>query len=189
MSMRSLILAAAVVAIAGLLTLPATAGAGPGGKPTFHDHGTDSGVDPDFCGTGEAINFASRFNVVGWVGETGGDPEQDLKVRFNFSTTLTNPRTGASVVDSGAGLLTNEIVEGVEAGAHTHLFVENGLRAKLKLANGRVLTHDSGSIVYTVSFDANDEVVGLEVLAVRGPHPAFESDVWCDAATAALGIA
>lgn len=39
-----------------------------------------------------------------------------------------------------------------------------------------------------VSFDANDEVTDVEVLEVHGPHPAFDSDVWCDAATAALGF-
>lgn len=187
--MRSLILFAAVVAAGALLLLPTTAGAGPGGKPAVHDHGTFTDVDPDFCGTGTAINVEGRFNFSAWIGETGGDPEQELKVRFNYSNTFTNPKTGASIVDSAAGSVTNEIVEGLESGAHTHLFVENGLRAKLKLAGGRVLTHDAGRIVYTVSFDAADEFLALNVLEVHGPHPAFESDVWCDAATSALGIA
>ena len=77
---------------------------------------------------------------------------------------------------------------GLESGAHTHLFVEHGLRAKLKLANRRVLTHDTGSIACTVSFDAAGNFAGSDVIYVRGPHPAFETDVWCDLATAALGI-
>jgi|SRR5215210_3509467 len=95
--MRSLILTAAVVAASALLMLPTTAGAGPGGKPAVHDHGTFADVDPDFCGTGASINVAGRFNFKAWIGETGGDPEQELKTAFNYSVTATNPETGASV--------------------------------------------------------------------------------------------
>jgi hypothetical protein len=186
--MRYPILIGGMVAALALLVLPTTAGAGPGGAPAFHDHDTESGVDPNFCGTGVAINFSGRFNFKGWLGETGGDPEQELKTSFNYSFTLTNPANGASIVDSAAGGVTNTIVTGLESGAHTHLFVEQGLRAKLKLANGRVLTHDAGNIAYTVSFDAAGNVVGTEVVYVHGPHPAFETDVWCDLATEALGI-
>jgi hypothetical protein len=39
-----------------------------------------------------------------------------------------------------------------------------------------------------VSFDAADNVIGVEVISVSGPHPAFESDVWCDTAVDALGL-
>jgi len=178
----------AAAALVTLLALPATAGGGPGGKPTFHDHDTFSEVDPNFCGTGTAVDVAGRFNFVGWVGETGGDPEQELKVSFNFKVTITNPSTGLSVVDSGAGTNLNEIVTGLESGAHTHLFVEQGLRAKLQLANGRVLTHDAGSVTYLVSFDAADNFLGVEVVAMHGPHPAFGNDLWCNTAIEALGI-
>lgn len=172
---------------AGLIALIAVAAATAAG-PAFHDHGTFEEVDPNFCGTGESVDVAGRFNFKGWLGETGGDPEQEVRTTFNYSVTITNPANGASVVDSAAGSITNEIVTGLESGPHTHRFVERGLRAKLKLANGRVLTHDAGVIGYTVSFDANDEVVDLEVLFVHGPHPAFDSDVWCDAAVKALGL-
>jgi hypothetical protein len=172
---------------AGLIALVAVAAATAAG-PAFHDHGTFTDVDPNFCGTGESVDVAGRFNFKGWLGETGGDPEQEVRSTFNYAITLTNPDNEASVVDSAAGSITNEIVTGLESGPHTHLFVENGLRAKLKLSKGRVLTHDAGSLGYTVSFDADDNVVGLDVLFVRGPHPAFESDVWCDAAIEALGL-
>jgi hypothetical protein len=173
--------------VAGLVALTTVAGATAAG-PAFHDHGTFTDVDPDFCGTGESIDVAGRFNFKGWLGETGGDPEQEVHTTFNYAITLTNPHTGASVIDSAAGSITNEIVTGLESGPHTHLFVENGLRAKLKLPKGRVLTHDAGSIGYTVSFDADDNFLGLNVLFVHGPHPAFDSDVWCDAAIDALGL-
>jgi hypothetical protein len=178
----------AMAVLVGAMGITATAAAGPGGGPAFHDHGTFVDVDPDFCGTGESVDVVGRFNFKGWIAETGGDPTQEVKTTFNYAVTLTNPETGASVVDSAAGSVTNEIVEGLEAGAHTHRFVENGLRAKLKLSNGRVLTHDAGSITYEVSFDAAGEFVGVEVISVHGPHPAFDSDVWCDAAIEALGL-
>jgi hypothetical protein len=183
--MRSLWLA---VAAAALLAIPATAGAGPGGGPAFHDHGTFSEVDDNFCGIGETVDVAGRFNFKGWIAETGGDPTQEVKTTFNYNVTITNPVNRKAVVDSAAGSITNEIVVGTEDAAHTHRFVENGLRAKLKLANGRVLTHDSGQLVYEVSFDADNNFVGIEVISVHGPHPAFESDVWCDAAITALGL-
>ena len=66
--------------------------------------------------------------------------------------------------------------------------IETGLRARLKLADGRVLTSDHGLLHYFVSFDANGEFLGVEVVRDRGGHPAFGSDRWCEAATAAFGI-
>jgi hypothetical protein len=183
--MRSLWLA---VAAAALLALPATAGAGPGGGPEFHDHGTFTDVDTNFCGTGKTVDVAGRFNFKGWIAETGGDPTQEVKTTFNYNVTITNPVNGKAVVDSAAGSVTNEIVVGEEAGAHTHRFVENGLRAKLKLANGGVLTHDAGQLIYEVSFDEDGNFIGLEVISVHGPHPAFVSDIWCESAIEALGL-
>ena len=178
----------AATVLVALLALPATAGGGPGGKPTFHDHDTFTDVDTNFCGTGQTVELAGRFNFVSWLGETGGDPEQELKVSFNYSVTFTNPSNELAVVDSAAGTSLNEIVVGLESGAHTHEFDERGLRAKLKLANGRMLTHDSGTIAYRVSFDATVNPIDVQVLSVHGPHPAFDTDVWCDAALEALGL-
>lgn len=176
-----------IVAAAVILVLPAIAVAGPAGGPSFHDHGTDSGVDPNFCGTGVAVNFDGRFNFVVWLGETGGEV-QPIKESFNYSFTLTNPANGKSVVDSAAGTHTNQIVHGQESGVHTHVFVEKGLRGKLKLANGQVLLRDAGVIVARVSFDAEDNVTGVDVITEHGPHAGFANDLWCEAATAALGI-
>ena len=168
-----------------VLAAPLAAGAGPGGKP-IHETFDGTFVDKDFCGTGETVfaAFSGRARI--WIGETGGDPTQELKSTFIVKTTFT--RGSISLVEHAAGQYTNEIVEGVEDEAHTHRFVEKGLRGKLKLPNGRVLTRDAGQIVYDVSFDEDDEVTGLEVISVSGPHPAFESDAWCEAATEAFGI-
>jgi hypothetical protein len=77
---------------------------------------------------------------------------------------------------------------GLESGVHTHMFVENGLWAKLKLEKGGLLTVDAGSLGYALTFDENDNVTDLEPLWVHGPHPAFDSPVWCEAAIDALGL-
>ena len=182
--MRRALLLAAVVA---LVAVP-VAFAGPGGGPTFHDHEVFTDTDPNFCDTGAAVEVSGFVDAKVWIGETGGDPTQDLFVAFTFRATITNPITGASIVDQSAGNFRNEIVEGLESGAHTHVFVENGLRAKLKLEHGGLLTVDAGSLSYSLSFDANGEVTDLELLFVHGPHPAFDSPVWCDAAIDALGL-
>ena len=72
--------------------------------------------------------------------------------------------------------------------AKTVEVIETGLRAKLKLANGRVLTSNHSLLHHLVSFDVDGELLGIEVVRDRGGHPAFRSDVWCEAVTAAFGI-
>jgi hypothetical protein len=178
---RVLLLAIAVLA----LGLAAAALAGPTGKPV-HNVFSDSFVDPDFCGTGADVTIGVKVNEKLWFGETGGDPEQVLKAVFNVEVTFTFGST--TLIERSAGESLNTIVMGLESGAHTHEFVERGLRARLKLENGRVLIRDAGVIVYRVSFDATGEFIGTEIVDVHGPHPAFESDEWCEAATEALGI-
>jgi hypothetical protein len=178
----------ALLTVAVALALVPVAFAGPGGAPTFHDHEVFTDVDTNFCGTGSTVEIAGRFDAKVWIGETGGDPTQDLFVAFTSQATLTNPDNGASVVDHSAGNFSNEIVEGLESGAHTHVFVENGLRAKLRPVHGGVLTIDAGSLGYSLSFDADDNVTDFELLWVHGPHPAFDSPAWCDAAIDALGL-
>ena len=178
---RVLLLAVAVLA----LVLTAAATAGPTGKP-LHNVFSDAFVDTDFCGTGADVAIGVQVNEKLWFGETGGDPEQVLKAVFNVELTYTFGST--TLVERASGQSLNTIVVGLESGPHTHEFVERGLRARLKLENGRVLIRDAGVIVYRVSFDANDNFLGVEIIDVRGPHPSFASDAWCDAATSALGI-
>jgi hypothetical protein len=125
-----------------------------------------------------------------WIGTNGGDPTQQVKATVNLRITYTNPDTGASVVEHWAFVSTNEIVSGLESGVHTHEFVERGLKAKFKLAKGGLLTRDAGNLTYRVTFDANDEVIDFEVVSIRGPHPAFESegDFFCSTLVPALGL-
>ena len=84
--------------------------------------------------------------------------------------------------------MTNEIVSGLESGVHTHEFVERGLKATFKLSHGGLLTRDAGSLTYRITFDENDEELDFEVVPIRGPHLAFEEDLFCSTLVPALGL-
>jgi hypothetical protein len=176
---------ALLAAIVLVLGIPAAALAD---APDIREQEVISEVDPDFCGTGQDVAVEGTVDFTGWIGETGGDPTQVIKLKLNIHITFTNPDTGASAVERWAFSGTNEIVIGTEAGAHTHEFTENGLKATLKLANGRVLTRDAGSLTYRVSFDAADNEVGFELVDMNGPHPGFVEENFCSLLVPALGL-
>lgn len=62
-----------LVSAVAVITLTATAGAGPTGKPVEDDF-SDSFVDADFCGTGADVAITTEANQTLWIGGTGGDP-------------------------------------------------------------------------------------------------------------------
>jgi hypothetical protein len=181
--MRRRALVAALTAVVGLTAVAAAFGAAP---VRFHNTFTDE--DADFCGTGELIVIQGTEDVTLWIGETGGDPTQAVRANIKRRITYTNPDNGLTVIEHWAFSRTNEIVSGLESGVHTHEFVERGLKATFKLANGRLLTRDAGALTYRISFDENDEEIGFEVVSIRGPHPGFEEDLFCSTLVPALGL-
>ena len=176
------VLLAAIVLVLGI---PAAALAD---GPDIRDHDAFTEVDPDFCDTGQEVLVDGTVDFTGWIGETGGDPGQVVHAKVMIRVTYTNPDTGATVVERWAFSRTNRIVVGTEAGAHTHEYTENGLKATFKLANGRLLTRDAGSLTYRVSFDAADNEVDFELVDMNGPHPGFEEDLFCSTLVPALGL-
>lgn len=85
-------------------------------------------------------------------------------------------------------VFTNEIVSGLEKRrAHPRVRRERAPCTAEATAGG-ALTFDAGSVTYRISFDAADNVTAFEIVSVHGPHPAFQSDVWCEAAVEALGL-
>jgi hypothetical protein len=64
---------------AALALMPAAALAAPPGHEHFRDVGTD--VDPDFCGTGQTINFSFDARVNVWISPEGAEE----LVRTTFS--------------------------------------------------------------------------------------------------------
>lgn len=177
LSLRRVLLPALVLALA----LPALAIAG---GPAYHGTGTDVGVDDNFCGEGVAVNYETRYTNSVWVIESGGE-EATLRVTFSYRAVLT--ANGRSVIDSGAGSEILPITNGTEDGVHTHVITNNGLRSKLRLPNGGVVTRDAGTVVYALTFDAADNVIDGKFISMNGPHPDYETDAWCTAALSALG--
>lgn len=161
--------------------LPGAAVAGPvNGPPSFHERVVEDFVDDDFCGTGADVAVHSEGRATVW------EREDAFKVVFNDTTRLTY--NGVTLIQQFTGRTVEIDVAPQPGAAETVEVIETGLRAKLRVANGRVLTSDHGLLHYLVSFDANGDFLGLEVVRDRGGHPAFASDVWCEAATTAFGI-
>ncbi len=160
------------------------------GAPPEHEHFRDVGtfVDPDFCGTGQAINgsFDFRFNV--WI---GSDSATGLvRTTVSGKTVLTNPDTGDSVTFSQAGQTTEQEASGDPAGLHTVLVTTKGLPEKIQTTHGPVLTRDAGIIAFVLTFDG-DELLEEQIVVVKGPHPEADADfeLFCEVTTQALGIA
>ena len=175
-------LIAVLAALPLALALPAAAAAaGPvSGPPSFHDRVVEDFVDDDFCGTGADVSGHFEGHATVWEGEDA------FRALFNEKTWLTY--NGVTLVEQFVGRNIAIDVAPQGGAAETVEVIETGLRAKLRLANGKVLTSDHGLLHYLISFDANGEFLGIEVVRDRGGHPAFQSDVWCEAATAAFGI-
>jgi hypothetical protein len=171
----------ALAALTFALVPPALAVAGPvNGPPSFHERIVEDFIDDDFCGTDAdvAVHFESHATV--WEGE------DVFKILFNDKRWLTY--NDVTLLDQSAGRTVAIDVPPRGEAAETVEVIETGLRAKLRLANGKVLTSDHGLLHYFISFDADGNFLGVDVLRDRGGHPAFASDVWCEAATAAFGI-
>ena len=179
------ILGAALVAAIGLMGVAAAFAAPPIKELIEIDE-----TDPNFCGTGEAVDIEGTIKHTLWIGTTGGDPTQVVRAQTQIHITYTNPDTGAAVVEQWSHISTNQIISGLESGVHTHEFTENGLKAKFKLEHGGLITRDAGSLTYHVSFDEDDNVIDFEAVTIHGPHPGFvyEGDFFCDTLVPALGL-
>jgi hypothetical protein len=160
-----------------LAVVPAGASAA---KPDFHDHGTDTFTDPDFCGTGESVDVVESFNAIGY--------DSDTEFRLAISVRDAITYNGMTVYAQLAGRVHAVATEGVFGGAHTELVRESGLRSKLRIPGQGVLTSDHGLLVYELTFDETGEVVDVNVIKDAGGHPDFFDPVWCEAATSAFGI-
>jgi hypothetical protein len=172
-----------ILAFAALaLALPASAPAAPvvKGAPTFHDRFVDDFVDDDFCGTGADVSVHVEGHETVW------EREDAFKLVTNVEASFTHE--GVTLVAMNAGRIVGIVVPAQGGAARTEEIVETGLRARLVLPGGGVLTSDHGLLHYVISFDENDGVVDVEILRDRGGHPAFTSDVFCEAATAAFGL-
>jgi hypothetical protein len=171
--MRSLLLAALNSFSLLILAVGTASAAAPG-----HDLIRDSGSDPDFCGTGETVDFTVMGVFNGW----------DDKAFGHISTTWTNPDNGVSIVDSfsGGGKIT-WLDDG--DGAYTILTVREGQPDQLRYANGRLISVETGLVAFYDHFDADDNYLGTDVVVLGGPHPSLDGGPsFCDKAIEALGL-
>jgi hypothetical protein len=176
--MRRFILIPAV--LVALAVMPAAVSAQ--GPPDEQGRFTDEFVDPDFCGTGTAVDVVvkSVFNLWGLEGE------DTFKVTFSDKITLTYGDTTIYALNTGR--LDVQRVAGEFPGPRTDLVVETGVRAMLRVPGQGVVTIDHGLLTWLASFDENGDFLSFEVLKDAGGHPAFGTEVWCEAAIEALGI-
>ena len=180
--MRRFILMPAVLVML-LAVLPAAASAQAGhGAPDFQDRFTDEFVDDDFCGTGASVEIVENTVGNGW----GLEGEDFFKLTFRSRLSFTYGDT--TIYAQNAGRIDVQRVEGEFPGPRTDLVVETGIRAALRVPGQGTLTLDHGYLSYLVTFDENGDFVSVEVLKDAGGHPAFDSDVFCEAAIDALGI-
>ena len=178
--MRRVFLVPAVLVML-LAVVPGTASAQGGlGAPDFKDRFTEEFVEDDFCGTGASVQVVDTVFANVW--------ERDgvfVKATFRSEAAFTYGDTTIYARSAGQDFV---VTEGDPEGAHTELVTVTGLRALLLVPGEGAVTLDHGFIQFLATFDENGEFVGLEVLKEAGGHPAFQSEVFCDAAVAALGI-
>jgi hypothetical protein len=168
-----------------LLALAATPAAFGAGQQhvRFHDVGTD--VDPDFCGTGQAIDIA--FDIRG--NEFQAPHKADFKLTATGTFTYSNPATGDVVIFRFAGPIWDTLISGDPAGLRTTESTVKGLPELIKTPHGGVLTRDAGYLVVRNTFDG-ETFISSEIVVNKGPHPDIESDfeLFCEIMTEALGI-
>jgi hypothetical protein len=163
------------------LVLPPVAAAGPvKGPPSFHERFVWDSVHEDFCGTGVDVSLHVESHATVW--------ERDDAFKIVLNEKAWRTYNDVTLLDQVSGRTIEIAAPPLTGAAATREVIETGLRAKLKLANGKVLTADHGLLHYRVNFDANGDFLGIELLRERGGHPAFQTVVWCQAATAAFGI-
>ena len=167
----------------GLALMPTAASAAPPEVNHFRDVFTDT--DLDFCGTGQTVDVEGDVRITDWF----SPPDGPFMTTFSGTVTFTNPDTGLSVVNSFAGHSTETIISGDPEGIHTLLVTTAGLPEKIQTENGPVLLRDAGLIVFEITFEG-DEFISQEIILVKGPHPAAESDfeLFCEIMPEALGL-
>jgi hypothetical protein len=136
--------------------------------------GTD--VDPNFCGTGQAVSLSQKGILNSW----------DEKAFGHIQTTWTNPANGIGVRDSFSGGGWIEFIDD-GGGAYTVSLTRVGQPLRLQYVNGPVITRDAGVIVFHDHFDADDNYLGTDIVAVKGPHPGLAVD-FCSTMIAALQL-
>ncbi len=172
--MRSLISLALGAVLVLTLGVGSVLAAGP-------DHQTLNGTDtdPNFCGTGEAVDVTFKGVLNGW----------DDRAFGHIARTWTNPVNGAGVVESFSGGGKLAFIDDGN-GAYTIVTFRVGQPLQLRQVGGGLLGHDVGRVAFYDHFDASDNYLGTDVVVIGGPHPFLvsETDLYCQIMIEALGL-
>jgi hypothetical protein len=182
--MRRFALVVGIVFALGLGAVPSAVAANPG---VNHFTITESFTDPDFCGTGQAVD--TSISVKGTEFLAPNQPVDSRNVTV-VNVVYTNPENGATVLRHAAGPVSDTIISGDPEGVSTHEIRFIGLTRLLRTADGDVLVGGAGYLVLHQVINADGEVISSEIVVDRGPHPIAESDfaLFCDFMTDALGL-
>lgn len=151
------------------------------------NHFTDSFsfTDPDFCGTGQAVDVSGDVKGTEFLA-----PNQPVDYRAvgPGNIVYTNPVNGATVIDHSAGSFSETLISGDLAGIHTVERTFNGLIHSYRTEHG-VLYRGAGYVVVHVVRDGEEDL-STEIIIDRGPHPDVESGFtrFCETIPPALGL-
>jgi hypothetical protein len=152
------------------------------------NHRIDAGsfTDGDFCGTGQAVDVSFFVRLTEFF-----SPNQPVDTRNvgEGKAVLTNPETGATVINHVAGLDSAVTISGDPAGVHTEEWTFIGLGEMLRTEHGGVLTRDAGYLVVRFVFNG-DEEISREIVVSKGQFPDAETNftLFCEVTTSALGL-
>jgi hypothetical protein len=178
--MRKFALVVGIVVALGLGAVPSAVAANPG---VIHFAITDSFTDPDFCGTGQAVDTSISVKGTQFLA-----PNQPVDSRNVTQVKVVYTKNDATVIRHAAGPVSETTISGDPDGVHTVEITVRGLTGHLRTADGLVLL-GAGYLVLHEVFDG-DEFVSREIVINRGPHPNAESDLalFCEVTLDALGL-
>jgi hypothetical protein len=179
---------AAGLAMVGSMAVPGVAQATP---PVENDHYEDA-----FTGSFDDCGFTITYDVTTsghfMSREVEGSDGQAFLAQDNFEVrnVLTNPETGAFMVERGHGLF-KELSGRQIAGNIWEFTTHSIFNRVLEDSEGNIVARESGLVTSLVVFDTLGDgqpggiVLEEEITGVHGPHPVFEG--FCEIATDLIG--
>jgi hypothetical protein len=177
-----------LVTLIGIVAAALSIGAAPATQAAAsnneHFAFTESFTDPDFCGTGQAVEL--RISARGT--RFPHPNQQNVDYAQNTFVTITwVAETGATVIGRTAHRFTVGTISGDPAGIHVDEGTNIGVM-QFRLDHGGVLIVNAGVITVTETFNGEEFLSG-GITVNNGPHPSFEDDaLFCELVTPALGL-
>jgi len=141
-------------------------------------------VDPNFCGTGMAVEISGAYHGTEFLA-----PNQpvDERVKLEGKSIFTNPLNGKTVVLHLADTQSFTVISGDPEGVHVLESTAKGLGMSLRTKGGGMLIRDAGDLIVRTTY-AGDQFISGEIVVDRGSHPIAQSDfaLFCEVTSSAL---